>query len=169
MLMSKNSKSCFKYYFFLLTFLTILFFTSCEPKEKPVSHKIEFTHRDYPYKLNGNAVRTRNHKTISLKIVTDEGNFNPVVNINVAEYTNSDNFKNIPDNVKFSFPNVNFALFDRVYYEAFNGELTILKDDDKIITGTFEFRAVNKFDTNDTIYITNGKFELEYLPSVAVK
>ena len=40
---------------------------------------------------------------------------------------------------------------------------------DFVITGNFEFIAVNSFNTIDTIQIKEGKFEIEYLPSRVLK
>ncbi|MBI1306602.1 MAG: hypothetical protein GC181_08315 [Bacteroidetes bacterium] len=40
-----------------------------------------------------------------------------------------------------------------------SSELKILRDDDSIISGTFKFDAVN-YETNDTIHITHGRFDV---------
>lgn len=153
--------------FFVLSEILVL--SSCEPKEDTVSNKIKFQHYYSSFEVNGNAIRTRSHKTISLKIYSNEGNFNPVVNINVPKYTDSDHYKRIPDTTIFMYPDVNFIILDRNYYESFEGRLTILADNDKIITGFFEFGAINLSESDDTIYVEKGEFELEYLPSKVTK
>jgi len=148
--------------------LAIFVLTGCEKKPTPVLNNIDFYLGDSYYSISGKAQRTRDHKTISLKI-SSEGSSNIALSILINEYTDAFHYKLIKDYTLYTHDNVKFSYISSGYYESADGFLNVRSDNDKTIKGDFEFTAQNVFDSTDFITVKDGYFEIDYSESIAIE
>ncbi len=151
----------------------ILFFqlllTGCFKTEIPKLDNMEFYEGYTFYSISASALRIRDHKTISLKIKSDEGTTGISISILVNEYTDAFHYKILTDSMLYNHEKVKFIYISDNYYESVDGNLLIYSDDDKTIRGEFEFTAQNVYNSNDIINITEGNIEIDYSESVAIE
>lgn len=153
------------YIFGLISFLTI----ACNEKADIVPENMKFEINGKHYKIPAQAVRTRKHKTISLKINSVADTKGIAITLLIDKYTDPFHYKNLPDSNIFETDKIQFVLIYGEYYEAGEGRLVVISDDDKTISGEFEFQGINPFDSVQIIRITNGSFEIDYSPSIAIE
>lgn len=149
--------------------LIILIISACKkPIDPPPKNNISFFLDDYHYDMSAKALRTRKHKTISLKISSTSNNDNIVLSLIIDKYTDAFTYKTLPDSNIFWHEDVQFILIVKNYYESVDGKIIIYEDNDKYIKGSFNCKLINPFDIDDKISITSGEFDIKYSKSVAI-
>lgn len=151
----------------IVLFLFIL--TGCIREDTPRLDNLEFVEGNNYYKITADAIRIRDHKTISLDIDSEKSTSGMAISIKVKNYTDAFHYKILPDSNLFINEQVEFVYIINNYYESNEGYLLIHRDDDKTIKGEFGFTAQNVFDSTDIITVKKGYFEIDYSESMVIE
>ena len=167
-----------KNYTYLLTFLICVCFLCCKKKGLPApttsgenTFGCKINGEDWkprkkdndPFGINGQPLNVRyNPITMSLKISASDMEERERVYFSVLNPYENDNFhinKNGASQLLHFAPCTSHRLDTTQIHEVF---LTRFDQEERIVSGTFQFTAIGEDDCTDTIQVTDGRFDLYY-------